>query len=148
MKRGAGFTLIEQAIVLSVTAVVVPSIYLWWRAAEKGLNEAAAQLESADAARTVSEELRRDLLTLSWKDAETVVLTGKAPCAEVRYEVADGVLHRRAPASCAGGDRAIARHVQSLRRTTWGVEITFARRLDTSPDPYRVTVQFAGGEAP
>ena len=147
-KRSAGFTLIEMAITLSITAVIVPGVYLWWRAAEKGLNEAAAQLESADAARTVSEELRRDLLTLSWKDAGAVVLTGKAPCAEVRYEVADGVLHRRAPGSCGGGDRAIARHVESLRRTTWGVEMTFARRLGASSEPFSVTVQFAGGEAP
>ena len=147
MTRRAGFTLIETSIVLTVTAILVPAIYLWWRAAEKGLQEAVVQLESADAARTVSEELRRDLLTLSWKDAGSTVLTGKSPCTEVRYEIAESVLHRHAAAGCGGGDRALARHVESLRRTKWGVEMVFARPVGgVASEPYRVTVQFAGGE--
>jgi prepilin-type N-terminal cleavage/methylation domain-containing protein len=138
-----GFTMIELAIVLTITAVIIPGIYLWWRAAERGLFEAVAQIESADAARTVSEELRRDLLLLSWKDAETLALQGKA-CAEVRYEIEQSVLHRRAGAKC-GGDRALARRVESLTRTPWGVELTFARNVGAN-EPYRVRVLVAGGE--
>ena len=147
MNRRRGFTLIELVTVLTLSSIVVPGIYLFWRSAEKGLQEAVAQVETADAARTISEELRRDLLTLSWKDGDALVLAGKAPCTEVRYEVAESVLHRRAEAACGGGDRAIARHVESLRRTPWGVEMTFARHVGAA-GPYRLTVQFAGGEKP
>lgn len=146
-RRGGGFTLIELAIVTSISAVLVPGIYLFWRSAQKGLTEAVAQVESADAARIVSEELRHDLLTLWWKDEESLVLAGKGPCKEVRYEVVESVLHRRAADACGGGDRALARHVESLRRTRWGVEMTFARNVGAAT-PHRVTVQFAGGETP
>ena len=127
--------------------MLVPGIYLFWRSAQKGLTEAVAQVESAASARTVSEELRRDLLTLDWKDGESVVLTGRAPCDEVRYEVVQAVLYRRAAPACGGGDRALARHVESLRRTRWGVEVTFARHVGAAA-PLRVTVEFAGGEIP
>lgn len=146
MKRRGGYTLIELAIVTSISTVLVPGIYLFWRSAQKGLTEAVAQVESADAVRTVSEELRHDLLTLWWKDEESLVLAGKGPCKEVRYEVVESVLHRHAEPAC-GGDRAIARHVESLRRTRWGVEMTFARHVGAAT-PFRVTVEFAGGEIP
>lgn len=145
-RRSNAFTLVELAIVLSIAVFLVPGIYLFLRTTERVLFETAVQLESAESARSISEELRHDLATMHWADRGQMMLNGKAPCGEVRYEVRESVAYRRADGACGGGERAIARHVESLRRTPWGgVEIVFARHTRTL-EPYRVTFLFAGGE--
>lgn len=146
-RRNRGFTLVELAITLSISVLTAPAIYLFLRAAERNLFETAAQVQSAEGARSISEELRRDLTVMHWANAETLALEGSGACGAVRYEVVDGVVHRRAEPGCNGGDRAIARHVESLKRTPWGVEMVFAFHTRAS-DPYRVTFSFAGGETP
>ena len=146
-RRGPGFTLVELAITLSISALTIPAIYLFLRSTERTLFETAAQVQSAEAARSISEELRRDLTTMHWSNAETLALEGTGACGAVRYEIANGVAHRRADPECNGGDRAIARHVESLKRTPWGVEMVFAFHTRAT-EPYRVTILFAGGETP
>lgn len=146
MRSIRAFTMIELAIVISIAVLLLPSIYLFWRSEERALFEAVAKIEAADAARSISEELRRDLATMHWAGENGMLLAGGS-CTEVRYEVVGAVAFRRAPASC-GGDRAIARHVEHLRRTPWGgVEMVFARHTRAS-EPFRTTVLFAGGEQP
>ena len=143
MRRNA-FTLTELVIVLAMLGVLGPAIYHSWRAAENGVHEAAATFDAAAATRSLSEELRRDLLTLSWRNEQDLTLSGRGPCGEVRYELSAGVVHRRATDAC-GGDRAVAAHVESLVRTPWGVDVVFARHVRHLRPPTRTLVRIGAG---
>ena len=113
MRRG--FTLIEMAVCLSVTSIVVPLVFLVSRAIEGESLRALADVEAAEQMRAVSEELRRDLQSMRVAEGRGLVLEGSGPCGRIEYAIAsESVLVRRessleagAPAAC--GERPVAR---------------------------------------
>jgi prepilin-type N-terminal cleavage/methylation domain-containing protein len=111
MRRG--FTLIEMAICIAIGAALAPMIFGLGRSFEKQHVRALAELDSAQAMRTVSEDLRRDLQSMRMVDGPAVALEGA--CGRVEYAASEGVLTRKAEAAC-GGTRALARRVRALRR--------------------------------
>lgn len=122
-RRERGFTLVELAIVVSILAVVVPLILVFGRALEARDREIQAQQAFAASARTVSEELRRDLhLGVA---ASGLSFTGDATCGAVSYQRNDeGVLLRKS-VSC--GERFVARDVEKVEVANDRVSLHFMR---------------------
>lgn len=129
--------MVELSLVVTLLALLVPAVYLWWRSMESSLHAGTARVEAAEATRTIAEELRRDLFTLGWREPGALVLAGDR-CASVEYLVEDRRLVRRADERC-GGTRTLATRVASLTRTAWGVEVVFAdgtaMRIATGREP-------------
>ncbi len=117
-----GFTILELAVVLSIISVLLPLVYALARDVDRSQQAALWQMQDAQAARTVTQELQRDLFTLTEiataRESDVLLLSG--PCGEVRYQALDGVLVRGAEAAC-GGTRALARNVRSFKgdETFW-----------------------------
>jgi len=126
MRRG--FTLIELAIVISILGILVPSVYAVYRQMEVGYIRIETRLDAGRAARSFSEELRRDLWTHRLAKGSEVALEGAAPCERILYEVQEGVLWRKAPDAC-GGARAIARNAGALSRDGSGILFVYRRHL-------------------
>lgn len=121
-RAASGFTLIELAMVLSITALLVPLIFAFHRQLETAQLRAQGRLDSAASIRSVVEELRRDGLS-GWRSGER---SFRAGACEITYVVEEGVLFRRTTEPC-GGSRAIARRVAALEvagPTRW--RLTFA----------------------
>ena len=123
MKRG--FTLIEMAVVLTVSALVVPLVFALAHTFEVDHLRAADSAQAAQSMRAVSEELRRDLSTMRVSDEPGLVLLSARGCARVEYAIADEVLLRRA----CDDVRPVARHVLALRRDGRSLTVEFGRPL-------------------
>lgn len=128
MKR-RGFTLVELAIVLSITSLLVPLLWLFVRQLETTLDLASWHLESAAAVRTVSEQLEGD----------------RRNTCNAHYALEAGALVRSADEHC-GGRVVLARGVSRFERVPGGVELTLARRL--TPTLTRENAFFLPLEAP
>lgn len=126
MRRG--FTMIELAVMVSILSILVPLLYVGYRQMEAGYIRVETRLDAGRAARSFSEELRRDLWTHRLAEGSGVALEGAAPCEHILYEVREGVLWRKAPDAC-GGARAIARNVGALTRDGSGILLVYRRRL-------------------
>jgi len=123
-RRHRAFTLVELAVVMAVSAGLVPLIYAGWRQIEHAQVRALQNITAATSTRTVSEVLRRDLSQGAFVSGEDVAV--RLPCGTVRYVVVDHVLRREGDGAC-GGTQAIAQRVSSWRRLHDGVEMTFSR---------------------
>jgi len=142
--RARGFTLAEMAIVLSCAAILLPIVYGLGRHLEDQSELARWELGAARAARTVSEELRRDA-ALGVPVAGEPGAWAMGPC-KVRYRVdAESVLIREGGPGC-GADRGLARDVEALRPVPGGWELLFVRRL--RPSQARRLVVFLPWGAP
>jgi prepilin-type N-terminal cleavage/methylation domain-containing protein len=120
-----GFTLIEMAVVITISALVIPLVFAFAHTYEVDHLRAADSAQAASSMRAVSEELRRDLQTMRVAEEPGLVLVGAGKCARVEYAVADEVLLRRA----CDEVRAVARHVQALRREGRSLTVEFGRPL-------------------
>lgn len=120
------FTLLELAIVVSITGVLVPTIFWSWRSIDDQQRVSVARVSAASAVRGVADELRRDARTRQWAGAPAtgpaVTLEGGAPCSSIAYRVERTVLVRDA----CGDARALARHVRAIERSDETVTLTFA----------------------
>ena len=124
-----GFTAIELAIVISISALVVPAIYLFDRSLEEQRAIGLWHLEVADQSRTAAEALHADRRALNLPSRTGLRFEGPGTCAPVEYAVTPGrTLVRRAPASCGGGT-TLATHVTSFNRAPGGVTLKFAFEL-------------------
>jgi prepilin-type N-terminal cleavage/methylation domain-containing protein len=126
MRRG--FTLLELAICLAVSATLVPLLFTFSRAVENDFAMALADAESSSQMRSFSEELRRDLMSMRVVDGPGLVLQSVRPgaCARVEYVAVEETLMRRADDAC-GGERAIAARLSALHRDGRSVTLEFAR---------------------
>ncbi|MFZ5439875.1 MAG: prepilin-type N-terminal cleavage/methylation domain-containing protein [Myxococcota bacterium] len=127
MRRG--FTAIELAVCLSISAVLAPAVWLFSRSLHAPVARGQWYLESAATVRAVAEQLALD----------------QAPACHARYALEEGDLVRVADASC-GGRLVLARGVQRFERVTGGVELTLALRL--RPDQVHEKTIFIPLEAP
>lgn len=127
MRRG--FTVVELAICLSISALLVPLCFMFMRTLEARVDLAHFHLETVEAVRTLGEQLERD----------------QAGRCEVHYAVADSALLRQAPAEC-GGDQVLAKRVTRFERVPGGVELTLTLRL--SEHQQRDSAFFIPLEAP
>lgn len=131
MSARRGFTLLELAIVLTVTALVLPGLYLHWRSLEGQLALAHWDVSTAEQVRTVYEELARDA-RLGQLAPQALEFRLRGSCASATWEVSGARrLTRAAPADC-GGVRTLATGVEALRRVRGGVELDFA--FEVRPD--------------
>ena len=131
MRRTRGFTLIELSLVLSLTALLVPAVFLAWRSLEAEMTRAQRTLDAAEVVRTVGEELRLDARSGRLAPG-AVEFERRDACGPVRYALTSaGALLRTAPAAC-GGEKALASGVSGLRRVPGGVELDL--RLEVRPD--------------
>lgn len=122
MRRRAGFTAVELAICLSISAILVPSVFLFVRSLETTQRVARWHLETADAVQRLDEALQRDALRSA---AEPGALAWGGDC-PVRYAVTEAfALERR---DC-GGAQVLATGVRELRRVPGGVEVSFVLAL-------------------
>jgi len=125
--RRRGFTMIELALCVTILTILVPTVYAFMRSFENDFYKSAAEAESAQSMRAVSEELRRDLQAFKLKDGEGgMVLVGT--CGGIQYVVVGDVLFRKAAPEC-GGDRPVARRVQKIVREPRALVVTFARPM-------------------
>lgn len=120
-----GFTLVELAIVLAIFAFLTPLAYMAGRALLENFERAAFDLQVAESARTVSEELQLDLRTMKLQSGDGVLLKGAGDCAEASWEVKGAALIRTPKANC-GEPRALAKSVSAFRSTAAGMELVFA----------------------
>ena len=123
--KARGFTAMEMALVLSISAIVVSSGFTLWRSFDRQHRIAIFEAASAQGMRSLSEELRRDLRTLRW-EGDRLSLSG--PCGRVEYAAAEGTLLRRGDPAC-GPLRAVAAGVESIARVQSGVEVGFVSWL-------------------
>jgi prepilin-type N-terminal cleavage/methylation domain-containing protein len=123
--KARGFTLLELSVVLTITALVLPFVWVVGRSLEADYRDALAQAVAAREMRALSEELRRDLRTLRLQGGSGLRLSGPGACGVVEYALAGEVLERRGPAAC-GGTRAVATPVHSLGREGDRLEVIFA----------------------
>ncbi len=131
-----GFSLVELAVVLTLTAVLLPAVYVFSRTMEDRTARGLWHLEVADGVRAVAEELRRDAHTGEILPGGGLAFTVDG--CEIRYQVEHTVLVRQASDAC-GGDRGLATRVQTLRRVPGGLELVFVRAL-RADRPHRSTV--------
>lgn len=121
-----GFTAFELALGLSISAILVPSIYLLGREMQNTERVTRWHLETAAAIERVDAELQSDVERQPLEAGKTVEWPGPCP---VRYTVTEGqTLERQAGEGC-GGTRVLATGVQSFSRVPEGVELVFALRL-------------------
>ncbi len=124
-----GFTLVELAVVLSITSLLVPLVWMFVRQLETTLVLASWHLESAAAVRTVTEQLEGD----------------QRNACHAHYALEEGALVRSADERC-GGHVVLARGVTRFERVRGGVELTLTRRL--TPTVARDDAFFLPLEAP
>ena len=140
--RTRGFTMMELAVCLAVSAVLVPLIFAFGRTFENQYHGAIIELESAKAMRSLSEEVRRDLVQARVTDDAGLVLAGKAECTRIEYVLEGSVIQRRADPACGGGTRAVARGARSLRRDGRTLLVEFG--ADLKPDlPVSISYRLA-----
>lgn len=109
-----GFTAVECAIVISISAILVPLGYLLLREVTATSEDAFFRLDVANAVRALGDQLEAD--------------AARTECeAHWRLEP-DGALVRSARESC-GGEQVVTRGVSRLERVADGVELTFEKAL-------------------
>ena len=147
MKLGsrAGFTLIEVAIVIVLLSIALPILFGFMRTIQIGQHRALGRAESVRALRTISEEIRRDLRVLRWEDTLSLAMVGPGKCKRIEYRVdQNNILLRIADPGC-GSTRPIARNVETVRRTEYGLEVVFSRRIGArDPAEYRLEMGMLG----
>lgn len=110
-----GFTLVELAIVISVSAVLVPAAYQFVRSLTARADFAHFQLDAASTLRAVSEQLELDRLRVQCSG-------------EVKWSVEGEALTRTASPAC-GGQQVFARGVLALEREAGGARLVLTRRV-------------------
>ncbi|MBL8935205.1 MAG: type II secretion system protein [Archangium sp.] len=128
MRRG--FTMVELAIVLTLLAILVPLIFLFFNRGAADFQKANATLEAAEQLRDLSEELRLDARQGALS-AAGLTFEGAA-CGPVSYRLLDTSVVREAPASC-GGTRALVRHVREFVRTGPVLTVRIAQLPEDPP---------------
>lgn len=124
MRRG-GFTMIELAIVISLSALVVPAVYLFARTIDDQRALGLRHLEVADQTRSLAEALQADRRTLLFSAPESLRLEGPGPCSPIEYALTPAKsLVRRAPNDC-GGETTLATQVEAVSHPRGGFAITF-----------------------
>jgi prepilin-type N-terminal cleavage/methylation domain-containing protein len=159
-RRARGFTLLESAIALAITAVLLTAIATAVPVALRARDGATARLERATAARTVLLHLEHEL---AMAVREPVVLTavsgarleftgGTEPGARIVYALEDGTLVRRATprfAMDAAGTVAVPvlSQVGSLELAAFdGTGWVAAWQASTPPPAIRIRLHFVDGE--
>ncbi len=126
MSQRRGFTALELAICLSISAILVPGIYLFARQLEDTERVTRWHLETAAAIERIDAEIQSDVERQPLVAGKTVEWAGPCP---IRYALTDALtLERQAGESC-GGTRVLATGVQEFSRVPDGVEVVFALRL-------------------
>ena len=125
MRRARGFTAVELAVVVSISAILVPLVFVFASQLETTARIAQWHLDNAAAVQRISEALRQD--ARSGPRAGDALAWG-GPCA-VRYVVTEAfALERQAAASC-GGKQVLATGVRSITPVSGGVELSFVLPL-------------------
>lgn len=122
-----GFTVVELAIVLSISIILIPLVYSGVHAIAETHALGLWHLHSAEQLRTVTEELRLD--ARAGAAVQGTPLTWRRGACLVSYRVDEhGVLSREADEAC-GGTRALATGVTALDPVEGGVELELTRIL-------------------
>ena len=124
-----GFTLVELAIVLAIFSILTPLTFMASRVLLENYRRAAFDLEVAQAARTVSEELRLDARAMRLQSFEQVVFKGPGKCDEATWSVTAAHALIRTPKAGCGEQRAVAKSVSKVTARSGGVLITFSLPL-------------------
>jgi hypothetical protein len=123
MRRRAGFTAVELAVCLSISAILVPSVFLFVRHLETTQRVARWHLETASAVQRLDEALQRDAQQGAIDPTAPLAWGGACP---VQYAVnGDSALERHA----CGGTQVLATGVGEVKRVAGGVEVTFVLAL-------------------
>ncbi len=129
MRRALGFTAVELAVCVSISAILVPSAFHFARSLEMTQRVASWHLETADAVQNIDEWLQHD------------AVRGALAC-HVDYVVTPGlILERRA----CDGAQVLASGVRRFERVPGGVELSFV--LPLREDLVRTTEVFLALEA-
>lgn len=139
--RRHGFSMVELATVLSISAVLVPIVYRLALGFEDRHALATWHLETATDVRTIAEELRLDARRGDPDEGVAWVVEG---CV-ARYRVTDERVLLRETEEACGGTRGLARNVEMVRRVPGGVEVGFVRALRPE-QAHRTTVLIPVGE--
>ena len=124
--KPVGFTSVELAIVLSISAILVPAIYVFGHNLEHQRAVGLWQLEVADEVRSLGEALRGDRRALKFSARGGLRLDGPGPCSPIEYTLSpEKTIVRRAPAAC-GGETTLSTHVTRLTHEPGGITATFA----------------------
>lgn len=144
MRSRPGFTLTELAIVLSLLGLLVPLVWRFALGLEDQRSIALWHLATADAVRTLSEELalldrgsRRLAPDLAW-DRQGCTL-------RLEHDPGAGAIVRNTSPEC-GGSQVLARGVETLLVVPGGVEVTFL--LPLRPNRAERSTLFLPLEAP
>lgn len=129
--RHQGFTLVELTIVISILAVVIPGTYVLYRTFQDQYLSAIARMQSATGARSIGEELRRDVRTHRMTDATDTkwVLESdtNTECPRIEYVLEAERLVRKGKG--CGAERGLARNVARIGADETGVQVDFELRL-------------------
>lgn len=125
MKRSRGFTAVELAIVISISAILAPLLFLFARDLESLQRVAQWHLETAAAVQRIDEALRMDARSGPRADG---VLAWAGPCG-ARYVVTETFALERQAADACGGHQVLATGVRSITPATGGVELSFVLPL-------------------
>ncbi|MDP2269505.1 MAG: prepilin-type N-terminal cleavage/methylation domain-containing protein [Archangium sp.] len=124
MRRARGFTAVELAVCVSISAILVPSAFLFARTLETTQRVASWHLETANAVQDLDEWFQHD------------ALRSELAC-HVEYVVTPALLLER---RACDGTQVLARGVQRFARVHGGVEISFV--LPLREDLIRTTEVF------
>ena len=133
-----GFTAMELAIVVTISAVLVPLVWSFSAGLEDQAALAQWRIDVADSVRTVTEELRLDARL----GPPTAAVGFASPGCTATYAVTEAGLIRRG----CGPDRGLAPWVASIEWAPGGVALRFERRL--RPQRVRAVTVFVPVEAP
>lgn len=125
MKRARGFTAIELAVCLSISAVLVPSVFVFARSLESTQRVAQWHLENADAVQRIDEALQRDAARGAMEQGG-LAWGGACP---VRYVVTGAFALERQAGEACGGTQVLAAGVRSMTRVPGGVALSFGLAL-------------------
>lgn len=125
MKGARGFTAVELAVCLSISAVLVPSVFVFARSLESTQRVARWHLENADAVQRIDEALQRDAQR-GVVEQGALAWGGACP---VRYVVTEAFALERQAGEACGGTQVLATGVRSLTRVPGGVALSFGLAL-------------------
>lgn len=139
--RRAGFSAVELAVVLSISAILVPSAFVFARSVESTQRLASWHLETAEAVQRIDEALQRDAARGGLDPSE---LSWGGAC-RVNYAVTSAFAFERRAAEACGGTQVLANGVRQAKRVPGGVELSFVLAL--REDHLRQTAVFIPLEA-
>lgn len=120
-RRARGFTVVELAIIISISALTVPLCFLFLRTLIARSDLASFELEAATTLRSIHEQVELDRT--------------RAKC-EVKWTLEGDALTRTSSADC-GGTQVFARGVKSFERVAGGASVQVAKRLSPEQDATR-----------